>query len=183
MNARRRRCPLPLLLLLALLAQGACRSDTAASAPPVARPEASHHYAHLFGQRYRTRVDLYLFTFADEDDRRYVGLNDGRLRTEPSVLPRAVTRDHVGHTYGPFKILDVVPSGSELTLVAETHEVTAASGIREKEGYPMGFICRLAYGGRQLDAVYAEFIQAGEHAPFRTPNQRLDEKIAMRVEG
>ena len=166
----------------AVLSWLACLALSACGPRPAGRPEPSHHYAHLFGQRYRTNVDLYLFTFADDEERRYVGLNDGRLRTEPSALPGAVTRGHVGLTYGPFKILDVVPAGSVLTLVAETHEVTATSGIREKEGYPMGFICRLAYAGRELDAVYAEFIQAADRVPFRTPNQRVDEKIATRME-
>ena len=179
--------PRPFLPVLALLSVGACRPESSALAPrPAPRPaasEPSHHYAHLFGQRYRTTVDLYLFTFADEDERRYVGLNDGTLRSEPSSLPRVVSRDHIGRASGPFKILDVVPAGSELTLVAETHEVTFASGIREKEGYPMGFIARLSYGGRTLEAVYTEFIQAGARAPFRTPNQRLDERIAERVQG
>src|SRR5687768_2564252 len=118
-----------LLPVLALLALGGCRSESRSSS---ARPSPSHHYAHLFGQRYRTIVDLYLFTFADDDERRYLGINDGKLRHEPSSLPRGVGRPHVGRAYGPFKILDVVPAGAELTLVSETHEVTFASGIREK---------------------------------------------------
>jgi len=125
-------------------------------------------------------VNLYLFG-SEETERRYVGLNDGRLRSQPAVLPAAVTRDNVGRVFGEFTVLDVVPAGALLTILSETHEVTAASGIREKDGYPMGFICRLRYGGTDVEPVLAEFIQAGERAPYQTPNQRIDEAIAAPV--
>jgi len=140
------------LLLFVVLA--GC-SPERAPAPP---PAAGQHYESLFGRRYRTKVDLYLF--GDEE----------------------IERQYVGRSAGRFKILDVVPAGAELTIVSETHEVTAASGIREKEGYPMGFICRLRYAGKQVEPVMAEFIQAGEHAPPGTANQRIDEAIATWIE-
>lgn len=143
-------------LLLFVVLAGCSRER--APAPPPLEPAAGHHYGSLFGQRFRTKVDLYLF--GDEE----------------------VERQYVGRTAGRFKILDVVPAGAELTILSETHEVTAASGIREKEGYPMGFICRLRYAGKQVEPVMAEFIQAAEHAPHGTPNQRIDESIAARVE-
>jgi len=145
------RATLPLLLVLA-----GCSPERSAEPPPP--PAAGHHYENLFGQRYRTKVDLYLF--GDE----------------------GIERQYVGRTAGRFKILDVVPAGSELTIVSETHEVTAASGIREKGGYPMGFICRLRYAGKEVEPVMAEFIQAAERAPQRTPNQRIDDAIAVRVD-
>jgi hypothetical protein len=156
-----------------------CRREAAPAA--TASPISGQHYLHLFGQRYRTKVDLYLFAFTDDDERVYLGRHDGRRQGPPADLPRAVVQSEVGRTHGRLHILDAVRAGSELTIVAETHEVTAASGIREKEGYPMGFICRLEYGGRAREGVYAEFIQAGEHAPFRTPNQHLDEAVVARV--
>lgn len=164
------------LAVVLLVAVAGCRSPSEAP-PPAAQ---GHHYPDLFGQRYRTQVDLYLFG-SEDTERQYVGFNDGRLRSEPAVLPAAVSRENVGRTFGDFKITDVVPAGSELTILSETHEVTAASGIREKEGYPMGFICRLSYAGKQVEPVLAEFIQAGERAPFQTPNQRIDEAIAVRI--
>jgi hypothetical protein len=163
------------ILLLVLVVAGCSRPPD----PPVRG--AGHHYPHLVGQRYRTKVDLYLFG-SEDTERQYVGLNDGRLRTQPSVLPAAVAREHVGRTFGDLKIADVVPAGAELTILSETHEVTAASGIRDKDGYPMGFICRLRYDGKQIEPVMAEFIQAAARAPHQTPNQRIDEAIAARVE-
>jgi hypothetical protein len=68
-------------------------------------------------------------------------------------------------------------------IVAETHEVTALSGIREKGGNPMGFICRLSYAARQEDGILAEFIQAGPPAPPGVPNQGIDERVAVRIPG
>jgi hypothetical protein len=162
-------CGLALLSVLGLTA--ACRHHVEVVPPPAAGP----HYAHLYGQRYRTRVDLYLFTRGD-DDYKYLGRHD-RL----PALPPGVGRESVGRTQGGLTILDVVPAGSELVVVAETHEVTPESGIREKSGYPMGLICRLVYGGREIEGVLAEFIQAGETAPPQTPNQRIDDTMAARI--
>jgi hypothetical protein len=161
-----------LRVLSALFLAAGCRHGVEVVPPP---PAAGAHYADLYGQRYRTRVDLYLFTRGD-DDYKYLGRHD-RL----PALPPDVLREHVGRTEHGLTILDVVPAGSELVVVAETHEVTPESGIREKAGYPMGLICRLVYGGRERAGVLSEFIQAGEAAPPQTPNQRIDEAIATRI--
>src|SRR5262249_19692372 len=74
-----------------------------------------------------------------------------------------------------------VPAGSELTIEAETHEVTAFSGIRGTSGFPMGFICRLAYNGKQLSGILSEFIQSHKEVLTETPNQVIDETIAERL--
>jgi hypothetical protein len=145
-------------LLLLLLAAAGCSSPPE---PPVPQ-SPGHHYPHLFGQRYRTKVDLYLFS-SEDTERQYVA------------------REHVGRAFREWKVVEVVPAGAELTILSETHEVTAASGIRDKEGYPMGFICRLSYGAKQVEPVMSEFIQAAERAPHQTPNQRIDESIAVPV--
>jgi hypothetical protein len=123
-----------------------------------ARPGA--HYAHLFGERYRTAVDLRLFHLAGDAERRFLG-RPGTLSGLEEVT-----------------VLDLVPAGSELVIVAETHEVTPQSGIRDQGGYPMGFICALTYGGKREEGVLAEFIQAGQPAAPGVPNQRIDERIA-----
>ena len=72
----------------------------------------------------------------------------------------------------------IVLAGAELTVVAETHEVTAASGIREQGGCPMGFICTLRYAGREREGVLAERIQTAQPAPPGVANQRIDERVA-----
>ena len=129
---------------------GACRHE----------PRSGAHYAHLFGQRYLTAVDLQLFRLAGDEERRFLG-RPGTLQGLEDVT-----------------VLDLVPAGAELVIVAETHEVTPQSGIRERGGYPMGFLCTLTYGGKREEGVLAEFIQAGEQAPPGVPNQRIDERIA-----
>jgi len=156
-------------------------------AGPAAKSEA--HYVHLFGQRYRTKADLYLFTFTADPDMTYLGRNDGRSPQLAAWLPATVNHVHVGQMIsrvagdgrGDLKIVAVFPSGSELTLIAETHEVTPWSGIRGTSGYPMGFICNITGGGRRADAVLAEFIQAHKEVTGKTPNQDIDETIAEKI--
>ena len=147
----------------------------------MAAESAGEHYKDLLGRRYRTEVDLYLFAFKDELERPFLGINDAAFPARPPALPREVEAKLIGQTFGDARILDVVPAGAELTLISETHEVTAVSGIRDKGGYPMGFISRLSYRGRTVEGVLTEFIQAGDAAPPRTLNQRIDERLAARV--
>src|SRR5215510_4286533 len=105
-------------------------SEVAAISSPAEPPSVSHaHYAHLFGKRYRTKVDLYLFSLTSEPDYKYLGRSTGSKFLSAS-LPADVSRRNVGRTYGTIKILDVVPGGSELTIRAETHEVTPFSGVQ-----------------------------------------------------
>ena len=142
--------------------------------------ESGAHYAQLFGQSYRTRVPLYLFTLYDDPDAIYLG------RTDPSRhrltdLPEKIDVAFIGKSSGHATLLDVVPAGAEIVLIAETHEVTAESGIRDLGGYPLGLIGMLTYGERIVPGVRCEFIQRGEKAPARTPNQRIDEQIATRA--
>ncbi len=165
---------------LTLWLAAACHRDVHVDAVPAPSPTPGQHYFPLFGQRYRTTADLLLFAFTDDAERVYVGVNEGS-RPHPASLPAGSSRAHVGRTFGEVAVLDVVPRGATLTIVGETHEVTAASGIRDKGGYPMGFIVQLEFGGRTLEGVYTEFIQTGEDAPFRTPNQRLDEGLTARI--
>src|SRR5262249_18875206 len=53
-----------LMFLLVCSSITGCRHDTSAVSknPPEAN-SSGPHYAHLFGQSYRTKVDLYLFIF------------------------------------------------------------------------------------------------------------------------
>lgn len=151
----------------------------AAGASPSSSPEA--HYAHLFGKRYRTRVDLYLFVFTPDSDDKYLGRNSGGSGFLSRTLPAAVSRGNIGRTYGTLRIVDIVPAGSELTLRAETHEVTPFSGIQGASGIAMGFICSLAYDGKQMDDVLSEFIQSHQEVSGAVPNQEIDAAIATRV--
>ncbi len=154
----------------------ACKRETV----PQETAASGQHYHHLFGQRYRTLVDLYLFADAEDPEYRYLGVRDGGTPA-PASLPATVSVGNVGRTFGGMRIVDTVPAGSELIINAETHEVTDESGIREKGGYPMGFICALAYRGRRENGILAEFIQSGRAAPAGTPNQEIDPRIAARI--
>jgi hypothetical protein len=144
-------------------------------------PVSGEHYAHLFGQRYRTKMDLCLFIFNRDMEYKYIGINDGHTLFRPATLPVGVGVNDIGKTYGNITILDIVPAGSEFTIGAETHETTPLSGIRRMGGYPMGFICRLTCNGRQVNDALSEFIQSAEEAPPGIPNQAIDERIAERI--
>lgn len=165
-------------LLLLCLGMAACHyPPTLSSSTPPASPESGQHYARMFGQRYRTKTDLYLFVIREDFDYKYLGRKDSRL----PALPADVSKARIGYAYGDFLILDVVPAGSVLTLAAETHELTGLSGLRAKGGIPMGFICKLAYDGREQDGVFSEFIQKARQAPPGTLNQEIDPAIAERL--
>ena len=173
------------LLLLALSQAGVvgCKSD--AGEVSHRHPEthsSGPHYAHLFGRQYRTKVALYLFIFTADPDYKYLGAGAGRSKFPFGSLPPAVSKHNIGRIYGAIRILDVAPAGSELTIEAETHEVTAFSGIRGASGVPMGFICRLAYNGKQMNGVLSEFIQSHKEVLTEIPNQDIDETIAVRAD-
>jgi len=177
------------LLLLAGFGFAGCQHVRPADTE--GRPAVSGaHYAHLFGQRYRTKVDLYLFSFVgDPTDVKYVGRNDGRNEFLAAVLPSAVSKDNIGKTgqhlspngVDEIKIIDVVPAGTDLTIAAETHEVTPFSNIRFSTGYPMGFICKLNYDGKQLEGVLSEFIQSHKEVTTQVANQEIDGAIAEKI--
>ena len=167
--------------LVALGVSSLIAAEPSSPAPTTVRADAGAHYAHLFGQTYRTNVDLYLFALYDDPDAVYLGRNDGS-GGRIAKLPPVVASTHVGLKFGVATILDVVPAGAEFVLASETHDVTAESGIRDQGGYPMGFICTLSYKGRQMPGVLCEFIQAAQKAPPRTPNQAIDRAIALRFD-
>jgi hypothetical protein len=190
MPVKRKEARLGLLLVLsgltfsfALLECGRRVGETTASARPAESlssiPQA--HYAQLFGKRYRTKVDLYLFVLTPDPDYRYLGRSVGGSRFLSANLPAAVNRRNRGRTYGMIRILDVVPRGSELTIRAETHEVTPFSGIQGSAGIPMGFICGLHYRGKQMDDILAEFIQSHKEVTTAVPNQEIDVNIAAPI--
>lgn len=171
-----------LIFLLVCFNATGCKHDrSGVNSSPQETHSSGPHYAHLFGQRYHTKVDLYLFIFASDPDYKYLGANDSRSKFPPGALPPAINKHNIGRTYGDIKILDIVPAGSELTIEAETHEVTAFSGIRDTSGFPMGFICRLAYNGKQLNGILSEFIQSHKEVSSEIPNQDIDEAIAVKI--
>jgi len=139
--------------------------------------ESGQHYAGMLGQRYRTKTDLYLFIFGEDFDFKYLGKKDSRLTS----LPADVSKTHIGYVYGNIMILDVVPVGSLFTLEAETHEITELSGLRDKGGIPMGFLCKLDYNGREEKSMFSEFIQLAKPAPRGTLNQEIDPHIAEKL--
>lgn len=162
------------------MAGGVLPADLSAAGASVAH-EGGAHYAHLFGQAYRTDVDLYLFTLYGDTDTIYLGRNDGMETAKLPDLPKSVAAANVGRSFGVVTVLDVVPAGSTLILTAETHEVTAQSKIREKGGYPLGFICTLITTRGSTDGVRCEFIQTAAKAPPNTPNQAIAPSIATNL--
>jgi len=140
--------------------------------------EVGQHYARMLGERYRTKTDLYLFIFGEDFDFKYLGKKDSRLTS----LPADVSKAHVGYVYGDIMIVDFVPAGSVFTLEAETHEITELSGLRDKGGIPMGFLCKLDYDGREEKSMFSEFIQLAKPAPRGTLNQEIDPSIAEKLD-
>src|SRR5581483_5629518 len=66
------------MLLTAGIFSSGCRNHVPPVDEPVTHHEGGAHYAALFGQRYRTLVDLYLFTLVADPEYQYLGRNDGR---------------------------------------------------------------------------------------------------------
>jgi hypothetical protein len=161
------------LLLLAAWSVGA-------ETPPPAGPstESGPHYAAMFGQRYRTKIDLYVFVFDGDVDHMYLG---ARGRKGLDQLPEKVTAENVGKTFEHVNILAAVPAGAELTLIAETHETSGTSGVRDHGGIAMGFIARLSYPGNQFDGVLTEYVQTAEQGAPRALNQRIDPAVARLI--
>ena len=174
-------------LALACFCAG-CRSGApgAGAAAPVIHSDA--HYAFLFGQRYRTKVDLYLFLFTQQPDYLYVGRNDGATCFGPKELPAGVSPEQIGRVYerwatdglGDLVIYGVAPAGSILTIHAETHDVTPLSGIRGSGGYPMGFICELNYDGK-TNYVFSEFVQSHKTVVGKVPNEDINQAVAGKI--
>src|SRR4051812_43533806 len=88
------------------------RRDMALSGP---------HYAFLFGQKYRTKVDLYRFAFTRETEPLYyLGTRAGGLAFGPRELPERTNWENVGRVVearpedGPNDIFiaGIVPAGS-----------------------------------------------------------------------
>jgi len=159
-----------------------CRSN-----PPLERSEA--HYAFLFGQKYRTKTDLYLFGFAQSPEPvYYIGTRANGLPYGPGELPPEITPDYRGRVFqalpgdgaSDIVILDIAPAGSILTVRAETHDVTALSTVRGSGGYPMGFICELVYGGK-TNSVLSEFVQSHKPVAGKVPNQDISPAVAEKI--
>lgn len=151
------------------------RTEPAAEAPLV---ESGPHYAAMFGHRYRTRIPLYVFVFDGDVDHIYLGAHG---RKGLAMLPETVDAANVGKTFGHADILAAVPVGADFTLMAETHETGAASGVRDHGGIAMGFIARLTYPGNQFDGVLTEYLQTAEKGAPRALNQRIDPGVARLV--
>jgi len=149
-------------------------------------------YCQLYGQRFRTKANLYLFQDTAEPHLMYFGLSN-RSRRKPAKLPR-INQTHIGHAYGTARLLDIVPAGSEFVVESATHEVQLSSGEH------VGLMCRLFYKGKEVSLVNAEFIQVhtdnihtndvriddarrdnARAGPIRRPNPDIDEAVAVKL--
>jgi hypothetical protein len=178
------------LVLACLAAAGSCAgcrsgSPQNGSIAPIELSRA--HYAFLFGQSYRTKTDLYVFSFTRETEPLYyLGTRANGLALGPKALPDRITTENIGKIFeapdGPNDIIiaGVAPAGSLLTVRAETHEVTMLSGVRGSGGYPMGFIGDLVYDGR-TNSVLTEFVQSHKTVAEKVPNQDISDTVAEKI--
>lgn len=104
------------------------------------------------GQRFRTKVELYLFQSID-DKQPYIGRNDSRDYIGAKTLPNTIDVRYVGQEYRQDTILAIVLVGAELIT---------QSIIREKSGFGVDvkYVCRLEYAGRTVARVSTFFIQS-----------------------
>lgn len=166
-----------------------CKTNSGQSDVSEVQESSGQHYTFLFGHRYRTQTDLYVFFFAQNPDYKYVGTRANGLDCGPKELPVEVTQKNIGQTYerwamdglGDLVILGVAPAGSILTIRAETHDVTFLSRVRGSGGYPMGFICDLNYDG-QTNSVLTEFIQSHKKVSGKVPNEFLNPALVKEIE-
>ena len=131
-------------------------------------------YCRLYGTRFRTLVDLYLFQETGEPEYKYFGVSR-RGRVRPSYLPVGIKTSHVGHVFRSAKILGVVPAGSEFVVEAATHDVAQSSGET------LGLMCRLFYGHQEIFPVQADFIQIHTLYPDGRQNPAIDPTIAETI--
>jgi len=154
---------------------------SAAAVPQTHSPSVTDDcpYCQLYGQRFRTKIDLYLFQDTAEPHHKYFGLINGSTK-KPATLPSAISKSHIGRIYGTGRILGIVPAGSEFTVESATHEVLLASGEH------IGLVCRLPYKG-ETPLVHAEFIQVHSEntsgAASSRPDPDIDETIAVKLDG
>jgi hypothetical protein len=128
-------------------------------------------YCRLYGTRFRTLIDLYLFQETGDPAYKYFGVSS-RASVRPSYLPLAIKRSHVGHIFRSAKILGVVPAGSEFVVEAATHDVSQSSGET------LGLMCRLFYERQEIFPVHAEFIQIHTLYADGRQNPTIDPAIA-----
>lgn len=178
---------LPVLALACLCA--GCQSETPHAETSPATIHSDAHYALLFGQKYRTRIPLYLFNFTGEPEYEFIGTRAGNLSFGPQTLPAEITTKNIGLSYpvysmvnmGNIVIRDVVPAGAVLTIRTETHDVTQLSGVRGSGGYEMGFICTLNYDDK-TNYVFTEFIQSHKNVSGKVPNEYLDDAVVEKIQ-
>jgi len=165
-----------------------CQSDAPSAASAIERSDA--HYGFLFGQKYRTKTDLYVFGFTQSPEPiYYVGTRADGLTLGPRNLPSQVTTANVGKVFQALPedgandiiIMGVAPAGSILTIRAETHEVTTLSTVRGSGGYAMGFIGELVHDGK-TNSVLSEFVQSHKQVTGKVPNQDISTVVADKIQ-
>lgn len=129
-------------------------------------------YLPLTGQRYRTRVDLYLF-LNPHGTHPYLGINDPKAHRGAKVLPVTVTRQHVGRTFSGVTIIDIVPAGAELVSQSVLRDSSS-------QGVIVFLICSLSYGEKRVEKVDTYFIQSNVNGrDDRLPE--IDPSLAERL--
>lgn len=129
-------------------------------------------FSALVGLRYRTKVDLYLFSFP-ESKLAHLGINDGGAGFRAGVLPLQVTATNVGKTYLGTTILDVVPAGAEFTVRTVLRDVSSL-------GITVFFVCVLDYQQKHVENAVTLFIQSNVNGRDGRPPE-IDSSLAALV--
>jgi hypothetical protein len=156
-------------LALSMLLACCCVAGCSIGTSDVSR---DYGFSALVGERYRTKVDLYLFSFP-ESKSPHLGINDGSSGFRARTLPLQVLPQFVGGNYRGNRILDIVPAGAEFTVNSVLRDVSSL-------GITVSFVCNLDYQQRHIENVGTLFIQSNVNGRDGRPPE-IDSSLAALV--
>jgi hypothetical protein len=130
-------------------------------------------YQAFADRRYRTKVDLYLYSIP-EGKGPYIGINDGARGNRDLMLPKEISAQHIGRRHNNALILEIVPAGTELFVTNIFRDVSS-------QGVVVWFVCDLTIKGRRVSNVSTTFIQSNINGRDNLPPE-IDPSLAERME-
>lgn len=124
------------------------------------------------GQRYRTKVDLYLYSLPEREGP-YLGINDGKHGNRDLLLPKDVSGQYVGRRHNNAQIIEIVPAGAELFVKKTLRNVSS-------QGVVVWFVCDLSSNNRRVQNVSTTFIQSNINGRDRRLPE-IDSTLAERL--